>query len=172
MKMKKILLITLLFLFSCGDKQQTSVSTTKAKPENKQQPPLLSQDFDVNKSSFQLEVSKYTYDGLSYRDPFLPVSPEKIAKAKLGSEKEAMVPGLGSLQLKGFVVDAKDKIALFNSPYGRYLLVNGKLYDNQNRLVKGFSGKIVYDSETNKPKGVILVTSENEYKEYILSKQE
>ncbi len=166
----KFMLLIIIFLFSCSSSSQKTVTPTKI--ESKQN---VSQqkNFDVDiSSSVKTEVTKYVYDALSYRDPFIPISGEKIAKAKLGSEKEAQIPSLGSLQLKGFVIDAKDKIALFNSPYGRYLLVNGKLYDNQNRLVKGFSGKIVYNSQTNKPKGVILVTEENDYREYTLSESE
>jgi ASC-1-like (ASCH) protein len=50
------------------------------------------------------------------------------------------------------------------------LLVNGKLYDSQNRLVKGFSGKIVFDKE-QKPQKVILITEENEFKEFSLKEE-
>lgn len=168
--MKKSILLIAVFLFSCDNGNKKATSSTKVEAT---QLLVQKQGFDVNvSSSVNVAVVKYVYDALSYRDPFLPISGEKIAKAKLTSDKEALIPSLGSLQLKGFVVDVKDKIALFSSPYGRYLLINGKLYDSQNRLVKGFSGKIVYDSQTSKPKGVVLVTEENDYKEYILSDAE
>lgn len=113
-------------------------------------------------------IEKYFYEGLSLRDPFLPLSGDRIAKAKLGLTKDAVPPSLGSLQLKGFIIDKSDKIALFTSPYGSYVLVNGKLYDRQNRQVRGFTGKIILDKE-NKPKGVVIVAENGDFKEFDFS---
>jgi hypothetical protein len=155
-------LLIFLILTSCEKKQPV------------QQKQVYSTKKDVVEvSSATIEspaLKKYVYEGLSYRDPFVPLSGEKLIKAKLGLTTEAIVPPLGSLQLKGFIVDKHDKIAMFSSPYGSYLLVNGKLYDNQNRLVKGFSGKIVFDTTARQPQKVILVTENDEYKEYTISK--
>lgn len=159
--------ITCFLVLSCArdtKKTQLQPKTFQPKTETKQIEPISSLEQQFSKPS------KYVYEGLSYRDPFLPVSPEKIAKASLTSQGEAKVPSLGVLQLKGFIVDRLEEVALFSSPYGSYILYNGKLYDNQNRLVKGFSGKIVFDKNTKSPKGVILVDERNEYKEYTLSK--
>jgi hypothetical protein len=158
-------IIIFLLLFSCAEKKETVVQ--------KQSVPAKKEVVETSTASTvsvkSLIFEKYVYDGLSYRDPFVPLSGEKVAKAKLGVTGEAVVPPIGSLQLKGFIVDKQDKIALFSSPYGSYLLVNGKLYDRQNRLVKGYSGKIVFNNITNKPQSVILITEENEYKEFTIS---
>lgn len=171
--MKKILIILIFFVinflnFSCKQKptsvptQQKSVTTSTAEKQKEQ-------TVELTKKEVSVTFPKYTYEGLSYRDPFLPLSGEKIAKAKLAQQdKNATVPSLGTLQLKGFIIDKHDRIALFSSPYGSYILVNGKLYDNLNRLVKGVSGEIIFDLQTKQPKNVILVTENNEYKEYKL----
>jgi hypothetical protein len=157
------IIIIFLLLFSCAEKKETVVQ--------KQSVPVKKEVVETSTVSVKSSIfEKYVYDGLSYRDPFVPLSGEKVAKAKLGVTGEAVVPPIGSLQLKGFIVDKQDKIALFSSPYGSYLLVNGKLYDRQNRLVKGYSGKIVFNNITNKPQSVILITEENEYKEFTISK--
>lgn len=161
--MKKIFFTTIFLLMlipSCG-KHKTQQVTPKKPSQEKQQ-------VEVSTINVTFSLEKYIYDGLSYRDPFTPLSGEKIAKAKLGLTKDAVVPPLGSLQLKAFIIDKQDKIALFSSPYGSYIFVNGKLYDNQNRLVKGFTGKIIFDTVSGKPKSVILFNAENESKQYTL----
>jgi hypothetical protein len=156
------IIIIFLLLFSCAEKKETVVQ--------KQSVPVEQEVVETSTVSVKSSIfEKYVYDGLSYRDPFVPLSGEKVAKAKLGVTGEAIVPPIGSLQLKGFILDKQDKIALFSSPYGSYLLVNGKLYDRLNRLVKGYSGKIVFNNITNKPQSVILITEENEYKEFTMS---
>ncbi|MFN3550370.1 MAG: hypothetical protein ACK4WJ_00955 [Endomicrobiia bacterium] len=153
----EILLIILTLLFSCSKElQKIEISD---KPVSK---PQAITSFQPTKKEVK---KKYLYEGLSYRDPFVPLSGEQIAKSHLDITKEAVSPPLGSLQLKGFIIDAKDKIALFSSPYGSYLLVNGKLYDNRNRKVKNFSGKISFDNK-NRPQGVVLVTDEGEVREF------
>jgi hypothetical protein len=158
----KLFFIIMILIFSCAEKKETVVQ--------KQSVPVKKEVVETSTVSAKSSIfEKYVYDGLSYRDPFVPLSGEKVAKAKLGVTGEAVVPPIGSLQLKGFIVDKQDKIALFSSPYGSYLLVNGKLYDRQNRLVKGYSGKIVFNNITNKPQSVILITEENEYKEFTIS---
>lgn len=156
----KILIIALIILFCCSKKEREIPSV--AEPVEKM--PKVEQQISQLKKITQ---EKYKYKGLTYRDPFIPVSGEKIAKAKLESRKEAISPPLGSLKLRAFIVDQVDKIALFTSPFGSYLLVNGKLYDRNNRLVKDISGNIIYDK--NKiPKGVILISPDNNFKEYII----
>ncbi|MEM4368538.1 MAG: hypothetical protein QXO21_05975 [Candidatus Anstonellales archaeon] len=160
-------IIIVSFLISCTKERKTS-----SQPKTTVQPKVETKQIETI-SALEQQPSKplkYSYDGLSYRDPFIPISPEKIAKASLISKGEAKIPSLGVLQLKGFIVDRLEEVALFSSPYGSYILYNGKLYDNQNRLVKGFSGKIVFDKDKKNPKGVILVDEKNEYKEYVLSK--
>jgi len=165
MKTRFIIIFLCITIFSCGKQRLSGVSlktsqkdTSQTKPQN-----LISSQTPQQKQTKE----KYIYEGLVYRDPFTPLSGEKVAKAKLGLTTDATVPPLGSLQLKGFIIDKMDKIALFSSPYGSYLLVNGKLYDSQNRLVKGFSGKIVFDKE-KKPYSAILVTEDNNFKEFTL----
>lgn len=113
---------------------------------------------------------KYKYQGLSFRDPFIPLSGEKVVISRLGLGKDAVVPSLSCLTLKGVVSDKDDKIALFSSPYGSYILAKGKLYDNQNRLVKGIWGKVVV-KESGRKKSVVLITEENYYREYSLSEK-
>lgn len=161
-------IIIVSFFVSCGKESKVS-----SQPQPKSiQPKVETKQIETISALEQQssKPSKYIYEGLSYRDPFIPISPEKIAKASLISKGEAKIPSLGILQLKGFIVDRLEEVALFSSPYGSYILYNGKLYDNQNRLVKGFSGKIVFDKDKKNPKGVILVDEKNEYKEYVLSK--
>ena len=167
-----IYLIIILFfcitIFSCGKEKLSEVSLKTAQKDTSQIKPqnLVSLQTTQQKQT----EKKYIYEGLAYRDPFEPLSGEKIAKARLGLTTDALVPPLGSLQLKGFIVDRIDKIALFSSPYGSYLLANGRLYDSQNRLVKGFSGKIIFDKE-HKPQKVILITEDNEFKEFFLKEE-
>ncbi|MCX7956473.1 MAG: hypothetical protein N2643_01065 [Endomicrobia bacterium] len=165
-KIINFLLILLVLLFCCGKKQTSQVTPVQQKKKTESVEVSQISGLVNQPESFP----KYNYDGLVYRDPFVPISPEKIAKASLASSEEARVPSLGILYLKGFIVDKTDKVALFNSPYGSYILYNGKLYDNYNRLVKGFSGKIIFDKDTKQPKSVVLVDADNEYKEYTLSK--
>jgi len=164
--MKRIVInfvLLAVILTSCGKEKKQVVSQKQVSSKK--------EVVEISSVSVQAPLfEKYVYEGLSYRDPFIPLSGEKVAKAKLGLTTEAVPPPLGSLQLKGFIVDKHDKIAMFSSPYGSYLLVNNKLYDNQNRLVKGFSGKIIFDKVTQKPQSVILVTENNEFKEYTISK--
>ncbi len=159
----KILSIVSIFLFSCSKELQ------KIEVSNK---PVSTPQAITSFQPPKKEVKeKYLYEGLSYRDPFVPLSGEQIAKSQLDITKEAVSVPLGSLQLKGFIIDRKDKIALFSSPYGSYLLVNGKLYDNMNRKVKNISGKISFDSK-NRPQGVVLVTDDGEIKEFKLNSKE
>lgn len=163
MKEKKLTIVAFLIVltFSCG-KQKTQLEQRKAEIPKRQQ-------VEISTSTIISGFEKYVYDGLAYRDPFVPLSGEKVAKAKLGQSEDAFPPPLGSLQLKAFIVDKQDKIALFSSPYGSYIFVNGKLYDRQNRLVKGYTGKIIFDVTLGKPKSVILFNSENESKQFSLS---
>ena len=171
--MKIKLIITLLLctsIFSCGSRRK-QLSEISSKTTQKEASQIKLQDLVPLQTTQQKQTKeKYIYEGLAYRDPFTPLSGEKVAKAKSGLTTDATVPPIGSLQLKGFIIDRMDKIALFSSPYGSYLLVNGKLYDSQNRLVKGFSGKIVFDKE-QKPQKVILITEENEFKEFSLKEE-
>ena len=111
------------------------------------------------------ELKRYHYPGMSYRDPFIPLSGEKLARARLGLTKEAVVPGLGMLSLKGIIKDSKDEIALFSSPQGSYLLVNGSMYDNQNRKVPGMTGRIVLSRRE------VVLTLGGDSKTYALPEQ-
>jgi len=159
MKKTLICIVICLSLFCCGRKEVKKVTPVKKKPAVK--------TVKVSSTAVRERV-KYVYEGLSYRDPFIPLSGEKMAKAKLGLTKDAIVPNLGSLEIKGIIVDKKDRIALFTSPYGSYIFVNGKLYDSQNRLVKGITGKMIYKKGSRTPKGVVLITEDNYFKEYYL----
>ncbi len=158
-----VLLIFFVVIFiGCDDKSTQIVEGTRQiKPSTIEQPTLVT-------SLSKTEKKKYVYGGLSFRDPFMPTSGGKMAKAKLGITKKAVAPSLGSLNLKGIVVDEKDKVALFVSPYGSYMFVNGKLYDSQNRLVRGVSGKLISKDNDGNLNGVVLITEENYYKEFFL----
>jgi len=165
---KNIFLIIILGIFiipSCKD-NSVEISEGIRKPHSVVQP---SEPVTSLKSP---DKKKYVYGGLSFRDPFLPFKGERLARAKLGLTKEAIIPSLGSLNLKGIIEDSKDKIALFTSPYGSYMFVNGKLYDSQNRLVKGVTGKLVSKEDGDKKQvGVILITEENYIKEFYLKEK-
>lgn len=160
-KIKILIIFLIIIFFSCSNKEITVSSTTD---EEYEKTPKVEQQISKLKKITQ---EKYKYRGLAFRDPFIPVSGEKIAKAKLELKREVISPPLGSLKLRAFIVDEIDKIALFTSPFGSYLLVNGKLYDRNNRLVKDISGNIIYD-KNKMPKGVILISSDNNFKEYII----
>ncbi|MCS7231943.1 MAG: hypothetical protein RMJ67_07395 [Elusimicrobiota bacterium] len=164
---KFIILIILIVIVSCSKDTKQQLQLKQPSPRTEKTEEIVT---ITALESQSIKPSRYFYEGLSYRDPFVPVSPEKIAKANFAISGEAKIPSLGVLQLKGFIVDKIDQIALFSSPYGSYILYNGKLYDNHNRLVKGFSGKIIFNKETRQPKGVILIDDNNEYKEFVLSK--
>jgi hypothetical protein len=167
MKKNILIILTPIFLIlSCKDKTiEISEGTRAVKP--------VPQTIEPITKLVPAEKKKYVYNGLSFRDPFLPSQGERLARARLGLTKDAVVPSLGSLSLKGIIEDQKDKIALFTSPYGSYMFVNGKLYDNQNRLVKGITGKIVFKDSSGEKKqvGVILITEENYYKEFYLKQK-
>ena len=90
---------------------------------------------------------KYVYRGAAYRDPFLPVTERRQLSPLLSTEK-AKIPNLGALTLKGIVRDKKGSIALLASPEGSYVVKNGSLYDNLNRLVPGITGRIDKESVT------------------------
>jgi len=161
-----LLIITGIFIITgCKDKSvEISEGTRKVHPIVQHGEPITTLTVSDKK--------KYVYGGLSFRDPFLPSKGERLARARLGLTKEAVIPSLGSLSLKGIVEDSKDKIALFTSPYGSYMFVNGKLYDSQNRLVKGVTGKLVSKEDGGKKQaGVILITEENYYKEFYLKEK-
>ncbi len=161
----KLILFLLVILFSCSRKEKLPVEKKVGAIKK------IEVSSEPITAVPMVERKKYIYEGLIYRDPFIPVSPEKMAKAKLGLTKEAVVPGLGILQIKGVIVDKKDKIALFSSPIGSYLLVNGRLYDSQNRLVKGITGRLLYKEGSATPRGAILVSEDNYYKEYYLPEE-
>jgi len=107
-------------------------------------------------------VAKYRYRGEIYRDPFIPLDEKKIVSPILESSGEGIAPALGSLTLRGIILDNKQKIALFSSPTGRYILRNGKLYDNRNRIIRGLTGTVV-DNNTIK-----IVTEDKFVKTYKL----
>ncbi len=158
--MKKCFVVMLLFiiLFSCKKKVE--------KIDIKKRPVVSPPSPVIITGMVPVKREKYVYEGLAFRDPFIPLSGEKVAKAKLGLTENAIVPSLGSLELKGIVIDnkTKEKVALFSSPYGGYILVNNKLYDKQNRLVTGITGKVV-------SQGVILITDDGTLKEFYFSKE-
>ncbi|MFN3966620.1 MAG: hypothetical protein ACK4JE_02845 [Endomicrobiia bacterium] len=110
-------------------------------------------------------VTKYRYKGEIYRDPFIPPDEKKIVSPILEASGEGLKPALGSLTLKGIIIDSKQKIALFSSPTGRYILRNGKLYDNRNRIVRGLTGTVL-DNNTIK-----LITEDKFVKTYKLKEE-
>jgi len=149
--------ITAVLYTGCAQQGTQSVSTP---------PPQTAAQFTLNADEYKpQEIKRYYYPGMSYRDPFIPLSGEKLARARLGLTKEAVVPGLGMLSLKGIVKDNKDDIALFSSPQGSYLLVNGAMYDNQNRRVPGMSGRIVLSRRE------VVLTLAGDSKTYALPEQ-
>lgn len=152
------LLVAIACITACGPQklQQTGA------PPPQQTTPQMSLNADDYKPQ---ELKRYHYPGMAYRDPFIPLSGEKLARARLGLTKEAVVPALGMLSLKGIIKDNKDDIALFSSPQGSYLLVNGAMYDNQNRRVPGMSGRIVLSRRE------VVLTLAGDTKTYALPEQ-
>src|SRR3989339_1213276 len=84
----------------------------------------------------------YRYGGDIYRDPFSPLTEKRIVSPMLQAQGEAEKPNIGIFDLKGILTDQNCKMALFSSPMGIYILKNGKLYDNRNRVVRGVNGSV------------------------------
>lgn len=82
----------------------------------------------------------YTYRGDRFRDPFVPLVGD--TRTDQGNRP----PQVASLVLRGIVMDARGRMALLTSGVSSYILRDGRLYDNLNRMVKGISGVIRKDS--------------------------
>ncbi|MHB9155783.1 MAG: hypothetical protein ACYC5N_08870 [Endomicrobiales bacterium] len=89
------------------------------------------------------ETARHEYRGERFRDPFVPLNSD-IVTANLSDD--VPVPNISNLSLKGIFDDDKQKVALINGGQVNYLLKGNRLYDNRNRLVKGFSGVIRTES--------------------------
>jgi hypothetical protein len=101
----------------------------------------------------------YVYRAEQFKDPFSPVTGE--SNIPLSSE-DVIAPNLGALSLKGIFDDNKgQKVALINAGGFSYTLKGKYLYDNRQRLVKGFTGVIKKDS-------VIMIAPDNTTKEFKL----
>jgi len=144
-------------LFGCGEKDLTQDITQKLEKPSAPVP--------ITGLVEKKTIAKYRYRGEIYRDPFIPLDEKKIVSPFLESSGEGLMPALGSLTLKGIIIDNKQKIALFSSPTGRYILRNGKLYDNRNRIVRGLTGTIV-DNNTIK-----IITEDKFVKTYKLKEE-
>jgi len=79
--------------------------------------------------------------GDHYRDPFIPLLGEGITNTTLDRP-----PQVSSLLLKGIVQDAKGRMALLTSGVNSYILRGGRLYDGNNKLVRGIAGVIKQES--------------------------
>jgi hypothetical protein len=85
--------------------------------------------------------AQYNYMGDRYRDPFIPLIGEGVTNTALDRP-----PQVASLVLKGIVQDAKGRMALLNSGVSSYILRGGRLYDGNNKMVKGIAGVIKQES--------------------------
>jgi len=142
-----------LFFSACGKKQKYTIS----EDQNRKTAPLVMPEKKAE------EI--YRYGGEAYRDPFIPLTEKRVISPLLQSSGEGEKPNLSSLSLKGIVIDKNFRMALLSGPFGSYILKNGKLFDNRNRVIKGFSGNV----ET---KTVIITSDDNFSKTYKISESE
>lgn len=87
------------------------------------------------------EAKPYIYHGDMFRDPFVPITAELAAQ-----NDNIVVPNINDLVLHGIVRDGSQSIALLKSGSNSYTLLNGRVYDPMQRLIKGLSGIIKSDS--------------------------
>ncbi len=153
------ILYSVFIFWSCGKKEQ--IQKTLEIPRVKEKTTSVS----IPAAKEKKVVAKYRYRGEVYRDPFIPLDDKKIISSALETSGEGITPALGSLTLKGIIIDKTQKIALFSSPTGRYILRNEKLYDNRNRRVRHLTGKVI---DTNTVK---IVTEDNFVKTYKLKEK-
>jgi hypothetical protein len=139
-----VIYLCIIVLFGCS----TTKKEVVVQPEKKIEKPKPITSLIEKK----IEI-KYRYRGDIYRDPFISLADKKTISPSLESKGEGQMPILGTLSLKGIMVDKNSKIALLSSSIGCYILKNNKLYDSRNRVVPKIKGYI------NK-KSVKLVTED------------
>lgn len=101
-------------------------------------PPIISNNTQPQKK----EESRYVYKGDRSKDPFIAISGESAVSTISG---DVVVPAVGGLTLKGILNDGKNALAIIAGNGVTYTLKHGKLYDNRQRIIKGFSGIISSD---------------------------
>jgi len=106
---------------------------------------------------------KRIYQGDRYRDPFIPLAGSGIPVQILSSTgKSTFDPN--SLTLKGIISTKTGRIAMLKQTNGaRYMIKDGKIFDNKNKSVKGFAGIV-------KEKSIVIIDSEKKVTELKLRK--
>jgi len=135
----------------------------KAKPVS--QKPTEEKQIVVTKKVEEEREVRYTYIGDKFRDPFVPIEEggEAIARGKKGIEID-----LSRLKLTGIMISSstREHYALIDAGKGRgYVVKNGKLIDNYNKVVDGVAAIVRKDK-------VILITSDNVIRELELETKE
>ncbi len=106
----------------------------------------------------------YTYGGKRYKDPFVPLEEIGVGIESVGRGVEI---DLSRLNLTGIMISSssKDNYALIDAGGGRgYVVKNGKLIDNYNRVVEGVIAIVRKDK-------VILITRNNVIRELKLESE-
>lgn len=127
------------------------------KPVEFSSPPLRRQTPPPLVAPQKLPIVSYEYQGDRYRDPFIPLG----GRAAGTGRGELIIPQLGALALKGIIADQQKKVALIVGGGGVFVLKDGKLYDNRNRLIRGISGVV-------KDRSVILTGPDRTVRELAL----
>ena len=87
------------------------------------------------------EGKPFHYRGDRFRDPFTPITSDLSYRSS-----SIVVPNINDLILHGIVRDGNQSIAILKSGNCSYTLLNGRVYDSMQRLIKGMSGVIKTES--------------------------
>lgn len=135
MKNKLLIIIFAAVMFvSCGKVQPPETVSLPIQPKSFAKPVVEQK---------KAEEFKYNYRGDIYRDPFYQITSEAPSQA---SDEGIVIPALSGLVLQGIIRDGMQSIALLKSGSLAYTLLNGRIYDSRQRLIKGMSGLIKSDS--------------------------
>lgn len=88
------------------------------------------------------ETLKYAYAGEKFRDPFVALMSETTQT----NANSAAAPSLGALTLKGIFDDGRQMVAMISGNGSTYFLRDKRLYDNRQRMIRGYTGIIRTDS--------------------------
>jgi len=136
--MKKIFFLIIfltLVLYACGKYEIPVPPRLPTKPQ--------AASSNIKHEEKSEVFKKFIYRGDIYKDPFFQLNEEAFPK---NSVEGIVVPALNSLVLQGIIRDGDKSMALLKSGAISYTLVNGRIYDNRQRLIKGLSGIIRPDS--------------------------